>query len=77
MLIIVRVLFAINEVEMLIGIPDWSIFDSFPIDIHHIVFEVALVERAAHEFVDILDLEHVVLDSNDNINLSIIECVAY
>lgn len=43
---------------MLIGNLDWSIFGSFLTDIHHIVFEVALVEQAIHEFVDRLDLEH-------------------
>lgn len=62
---------------MLSGSLDWSIFDSSPFDIHRIVFEVVLARQAIHEFVDIRDPVHVVWDSNDNIDLSIVECVAY
>lgn len=67
---------AISGAVMLIDILDWSIFDSFPIDIHRIAFEVVLARRAAHEFADTPDLGHVEWDSNDSTNLSTVECVA-
>lgn len=56
---------------------EWLIFGFFPIEIRPFASEVALAKRAAHGFVDRLDLGRACMDSSGSKDHAINECAAY
>ena len=66
-----------NEGVKPIDILDWPIFGSFPAEIQPFASVIAPVALAIPVFVDKLDPERAYMDSNDSIDPSKAEYVAY